>query len=101
MKKLLLLLAAVGVIFTACQGGLDNEENGGTPSTPKIELSQQIVEVGYKASTHSISVTSPYSWKAVSDNDWIVVESETGIAGTEELSFKVELNEKENYLHRC
>ena len=28
MKKLLLLLATVATIFTACEGGLDNEENG-------------------------------------------------------------------------
>ena len=29
MKKLLLLLVAVGAIFTACESGLDNEGNGG------------------------------------------------------------------------
>ena len=28
MKKLLFLLATVAAIFTACEGGLDNEENG-------------------------------------------------------------------------
>ena len=93
MKKILLLLAAVGTIFTACQGGLDNEENGGTPSTPKIELSQQTIDVGFEAATYSVSVTSPYSWKAVSDNDWIEVETATGIAGTKELKFSVSRNE--------
>ena len=35
MKKLLLLLAAIGMIFTACQGGLDNEENGEMPTAQK------------------------------------------------------------------
>ena len=93
MKKLLLLLAAVGMIFTACQDGLDNEENGGTPSTPKIELSQQNIEVDFKPAQYSVSVTSPYLWEAISENDWIQVETATGIAGTKELKFSVLHNE--------
>ena len=93
MKKLLFLLATVGIIFTACQGGLDNEENGGTPSTPKIELSQQSVEVDFESAQHSISITSPCSWEATAKNDWIKVITENGIAGTKELKFSVERNE--------
>lgn len=95
MKKVFLLLAAVGMVFTACQGGLDNEENGGTPSTPKIELSQKTIDVGYEAATYSVSVTSPYSWKAESDSEWIVVDSKTGIAGDEKLKFTTLRNEEE------
>ena len=95
MKKLLLLLSAVGMIFTACEGGLDNEENGGNPSTPKIELSQQSVEVAFESAQHSVSVTSPYSWEAISKNDWIVVNVGSGIAGTRVLKFSVERNEEE------
>ncbi len=95
MKKLILLLSVVGMIFTACQGGLDNEENGGTPSIPKIELSQQTIDVGYEAATYSVSVTSPYSWEATTKNDWIVIESETGIAGEEGLIFSTKHNEEE------
>ena len=92
-----MMLAAVGMIFTACEGnGGIEEENGGNPSTPKIELSQQSIEVDFEPNTYTISVTSPYYWKAESDNEWIVVESEKGDAGTEELSFKVELNKEEN-----
>ena len=87
MKRLLLILAAVGMIFTACE---DSE-----PSTPKIELSQQYIEVDCVPNTYTISVTSPYSWKAESDNDWIIVESKTGIAGTEILSFSVKNNKEE------
>ncbi len=94
MKKLLLLLAAVGMIFTACQGGLDNEENGGTPSTPKIELSQQSVEVEFESAEYEVSITSTYSWEATAKNDWIKVITETGIAGTKELKFSVERNEE-------
>ncbi len=88
-------MVAVGMFFTACQGGLDNEENGGTPSTPKIELSQKTTDVGYEAATYSVSVTSPYSWKAESDSEWIVVDSKTGIAGDEKLKFTTLRNEEE------
>ena len=62
---------------------------------PKIELSNQSIEVEFEPNTYTVSVTSPYSWKAESDNEWIDIESKTGIAGTEELSFKVERNEEE------
>ncbi|MBR0394582.1 MAG: BACON domain-containing protein, partial [Alistipes sp.] len=97
MKKLFLLLALVGTIFSACEGGGDVEEEngGGTPSIPKIELAKQSIEVEFEPAEYSVDVTSPYSWKAVSDNDWIVVETKTGIAGTKELSFTVERNEEE------
>ena len=95
MKKLFFLLAAVDLIFTACQGGLDNEENGGNPYTPKIELSQQTVEVDFEPDTYIVNVSSPYAWKAESDNEWIVVDSKTGIAGDEKLKFTTLRNEEE------
>ena len=95
MKKLILLLAAVGMVFTACEGGLGNEENGGTPSTPKIELSQKTIDVGYEDATYSVLVTSPYSWKAESDSEWIVVDIKTGIAGDEKLRFTTLRNDEE------
>ena len=181
MKKLLLLLAAVGVIFTACEGGGDVEEdNGGTPFVPeitispkdltfgcnggeqevvitanfeyevakraswltveqtdegllvvveankntsersafisitnsqydinksievcqegyvpKIELVQQSVEVEFEPAEYEVVVTSPYSWEATTKNDWIVIESETGIAGEEVLRFSTKRNEEE------
>ena len=62
---------------------------------PKIELSQQTIEVDFEPETYTVSVTSPYSWDAVSKNDWIVIESEKGIAGTKELKFSVKRNEEE------
>ena len=95
MKKFLLLAALLGAIFTACQGGLDNEENGGNPYTPKIELSQQTVEVDFEPDTYIVNVSSPYAWKAESDNEWIVVDSKTGIAGDEKLKFTTLRNEEE------
>ncbi len=181
MKKLFLLLAAVGLIFSACQSGGDvEEENGGTPFVPeitispkdltfgcnggeqavditanfeyevakraswltieqtdegllvvvdankntsersayisiansqydinksieiyqeawvpKIELSQQSIEVEFEPAEYEVGVTSPYSWEATTKNDWIVVESETGIAGEEVLRFSTKRNEEE------
>ncbi|MBR0394594.1 MAG: hypothetical protein IIX04_05755, partial [Alistipes sp.] len=32
MKKLLLMLAAVGMIFTACEGGSPDDETNGNPT---------------------------------------------------------------------
>ena len=181
MKKLLLLLAAVGMVFTACQSGGDVEEgNGGAPFVPeitispkdltfgcnggeqavditanfeyevaeraswltveqtnegllvvvdankntsersafisitnsqydinktvevwqegfvpKIELAQQSIEVEFEPAEYEVAVTSPYSWEATTKNDWIVVESETGIAGEEKLKFTTLRNEEE------
>ena len=90
MKKLFLLLTLVGMIFTACEsGGGVEEENGGNTPTYKIELSKQIIDVDFEEGTYSVSVTSPCSWDAVSKNDWIIVKTTTGIAGTEELQFRV------------
>ena len=181
MKKLLLLLATVGMIFTACEGsdGVE-EDNGGTPFVPeitispkdltfgcnggeqavditanfeyevaeraswitveqtnegllvivdankntsersafisitnsqydinktvevwqegfvpKIELAQQSIEVEFEPAEYEVAVTSPYSWEATTKNDWIVVESETGIAGEEKLKFTTLRNEEE------
>ena len=114
MKNFLLVLVAVGMIFTACEpaNGLDynnndnpteqpgggsqgGDENGETPSMPKIELSQQYIEVGFEPAQYSVSITSPYSWEATSRNDWIVIDTKSGIAGTKELKFSVLRNELE------
>jgi len=95
MKKLLLLLATVGIIFTACEGGFGKEENGGTPSIPKIELSQQSIEVEFEPAQYTVDFTSPYSWEATSKNDWIIVDTPNGIAGDKELKFTTLRNEEE------
>ena len=62
---------------------------------PKIELAQQSVEVEFEPAEYEVAVTSPYSWEATTKNDWIVVESETGIAGDEKLKFTTLRNEEE------
>ena len=40
-----------------------------------------------------VSVTSSCSWEATSKNSWIIVEHRNGMAGTEELLFKVKRND--------
>ena len=62
---------------------------------PKIELAQQSIEVEFEPAEYEVAVTSPYSWEAIAKNDWIVVESETGIAGEEKLKFTTLRNEEE------
>lgn len=71
------------------------KENGENISTQKITLSQQTINVGFEPYTYEISVTSPCSWIAEAKNDWLIIESQTGIAGTEVLSFRVEHNDGE------
>ena len=96
MKNLFLLLALFGFVFTACEGGESvEEENGGKPFAPKIELSQQSIEVEFEPDYYSINVTSPYSWRATSYDDWITVVSKTGVAGQEKLTFKPSRNVNE------
>ena len=99
MKKLYqLLIAFMCVCMVACgnDDGVDNSRpKPEVPEPDKITLSQQTIEVGFEPDTYSVNVTSPYSWKAESDNDWIIVESPTGIAGTEQLSFSIARNEEE------
>ena len=62
---------------------------------PKIELMRETIEVEFEPDIYTVEVFSPYSWKAESDNDWIIVESKTGIAGVENLEFRVTRNEEE------
>ena len=98
MKRLLSLMVLCCLVFVACGNDDSVDDSRPTPEVPepdKITLSQQTVEVGFEPDTYSVSVTSPCSWDAFSKNDWIIVESKTGIAGTEQLSFRVARNEEE------
>ena len=62
---------------------------------PKIELAQQSIEVEFEPAEYEVAVTSPFSWEATTKNDWIVIESKTGIAGEEVLRFSTKRNEDE------
>ena len=84
-------MALVGLVLSACEETPIGPE---VPDVGGIELSQQIIEVEFEPGSYTVQVTSLYSWDAVSKNSWIIIESETGIAGTKELTFKVERNEE-------
>lgn len=62
---------------------------------PKIKLAEQNIEVDFEPAQYSVGVSSPYSWDATSKNDWIVIDTTTGIAGNEELKFTTKRNEEE------
>ena len=90
MKRALIFLALLGLSFVGCQPGLEENES---PSTPQIQLSQQVIKVDYESNEYSITVTSPYSWDATSKNDWIILKTHGAVSGTKELKFIVEHND--------
>ena len=102
MKKIFLLLAAVGMIFTACTpgGGLDDENNGNNTEQPgggnddaiptdKIVIKPSTITVEAAANNYIVAVSSPCSWRATTEEDWITLETELGIDGKQQLIFEV------------
>ena len=116
MKKIFLLLAAVGMIFTACepangldednngnqteqpgsgdQGGEDNPDNPGGGNddailTDKIVIKPSTITVEAAANNYIVAVSSPCSWRATTEEDWITLETELGIDGKQQLIFAV------------
>ena len=102
MKKIFLLLAAVGMIFTACTpgGGLDDDNNGNNTEQPgggnddaiptdKIVIKPSTITVEAAANNYIVAVSSPCSWRANTEEDWITLETELGIDGKRQLIFAV------------
>ena len=83
MKKFLLLLAAVGAIFTACENfSFDN------PPLPLIEvvggedaLTLNFPSDGMLAKT--VTFKSNYDWSVTTSEEWIKISPESGEAGEE------------------
>lgn len=88
MKKLLLLLSIVGLAFAACERVEEDPAAGLT-----IDLSPESIDVAFEEGTHGVLVTSPTAWSATTNDEWIVITTESGVAGTEELAFTVKLND--------
>lgn len=86
MKKLNYLLITFAIFAIACENSFDAH------SKNEITLSSKTVEVNFESNEHAINVTSPYSWRAESKNDWISLTCNNGIAGTEELKFVCDRN---------
>lgn len=95
MKKISLLLAFAALLITACESGGGVEEEVGGEQTHKIELAYTYLDVNYEANSYTVSVTATCPWNATSNCEWISVDTKSGDASTEELSFLVECNEGE------
>lgn len=97
-RYLFIILICIALI--SCQRHSDGIEieNGKPlePQTYQIELSQQIIEVGFDTNTYSIGINSSCTWVAESLNEWISVKTECGTTNTKELTFVVECNENNN-----
>ena len=89
MRKLNCLLIAFAIFAVACENSFDEQ------SKNQITLSSKTIEVHFESNEHTINVTSPYSWIAESNNDWISLTCDNGIAGTEELRFVCDRNIEE------
>lgn len=104
MKKLLLILAMVGMLAVACTpgGGLGDDNNGNQTEQPggnsgnddaiptdKIVIKPATIEVAAEASDYVVAVSSPCSWRATTENEWITIETKLGIDGKRELIFSV------------
>ena len=75
MKKLLLLLAAVGMIFSACEGGEGvEEENGGTPFVPEITISPKDLTFGCNGGEQAVDITANFEYEVVERASWLTVE---------------------------
>lgn len=92
----LLLLVLAGIFYSACQNKdyVKNITNIPQP-TPDIALSQESIYVDCEANTCAVSVTAICSWVAESNCEWLVVDTESGDAGKEELQFTVTQNDEE------
>ena len=92
MRHLISILCTLGIIFISC--GCDRVEERPTPSKPEIILSEQGIEVGCESVEHLFAVTSTDSWVAQTECGWIILHTDSGCAGTEQLKFRVERNEE-------
>lgn len=93
MKKIFLLLAAIGVFTVAC-GPADEfaEENPGNqteqPSgSGSITISPATITVEATAQEYSVEVDSSCSWRATTEEDWITIKKKAGQSGKTTLLF--------------
>uniref|UniRef100_UPI004055C2E8 BACON domain-containing protein n=1 Tax=Alistipes sp. TaxID=1872444 RepID=UPI004055C2E8 len=88
MKKILLLLSAVAVMFTSCV-----MEGPDEPVVNDIVLTPSSLEVPSEGGAYGVVVTSDYSWTASTECDWIYVETANGNPGKTSLYIYVAKNE--------
>ena len=94
----------VGMLAVACTpgGGLGDDNNGNQTEQPggnsgnddaiptdRIVIKPATIEVAAEASDYVVAVSSPCSWRATTENEWITIETKLGIDGKRELIFSV------------
>lgn len=91
MKKLSFLLAMVSMLATACSSGdgIDDEIPADKIPTDKIVVSPSTITVSAEANKHIATVYSPCTWRAMTEQEWIDIETELGIDGKQQLIFAV------------
>ncbi len=95
MKKLLLLLAAVGMIFTACENfGIDD------PQLPQIEVvgGEESISLNFPSEgmlTKTVAFKSNYDWSVTTSDAWIKISPESGKA-SEECQITVSLDRNDS-----
>ena len=93
MKTFFAYFVVVAMLFIAgCGGDGGTGEDG--PGGP-ISFSQKNITVPSAQTDYSVNVISTYSWEATSKNNWISLQTSSGIAGTEPLRFSVGPNMEE------
>ena len=93
MKKFLLLLVVVCSLFTSCY-------KDDTPA-PNIEFENQIIETDFEPGRYFVKVSSTRSWVASTEDEWIVIEKESGEIGDSEVEFSVKRNEEMSEREGC
>ena len=95
MKKLFLLLAAVGLIFTACEagGGLNDNDNGNQTEQPGGGNGQNDNDLKFTDETNTnpvvvagggmvnITFTTEYDWLISTNADWLTTSKTSGAGG--------------------
>ena len=83
MKKLLLLLSAVGIIFTACENfGADDSQL----SQIEVVGGEESLSLNFPSNgvqTKTVTFKSNYDWSVTVSESWIKVSPESGEAGKE------------------
>ena len=97
MKKLLLLLVAVAVVFTGCENaGIDGSQ------LPLIEIiggGEESFSLDFPSngmSPKTITFNSNYDWSVKTSDEWIKVSPESGVAG-KECQVQVSLEANDTY----
>ena len=81
------------MIFAACTpgGGVNDGGNGDDDVIPtdKIVIKPSTITVEAAANNYIVYVSSPCSWCATTEEDWIMLETELGTDGKQQLVFAV------------